>query len=152
MRIGIIDNLVSKLRGIFGRTALANTFKGHTPPSAPKEACYGRRNNEQKNRPVRVLSPPPGKSVLGPAFIPPQAYHHVTRQTCRAYLRAVAFAQLTKKYPHIPRRYRRKYARLNAHLEYQIMMRDRAKQIPEQEELAAARMAPAELEPITSVT
>lgn len=47
-----------------------------------------------------------------------EEYHHVSRQTCRAYLRALWFNKISKEQPHLTRRDRRRIARVLSKLEY----------------------------------
>jgi hypothetical protein len=64
------------------------------------------------------------KTIKGPAFVPRAEFHHTSRQTCRAYLRDVFFAQFSKQYPNAKRAQRRRVARLAATAEYRRMMGD----------------------------
>lgn len=46
------------------------------------------------------------------------AFHHVSRQACRAYLRALWFNKISKEQPQLSRRDRRRVSRVFACLEY----------------------------------
>jgi hypothetical protein len=59
-----------------------------------------------------------GRGIFGPAAIPDAAYHYVSRQTCRAYLRACWLVQVSRDNPNMSRRERRKSASLFARLQY----------------------------------
>ena len=72
--------------------------------------------------------------IFGPVFLVPREDHHVSRQTCRAYLRNIFFAQLSKDFPTASRQQRRRIARLQTSLEYRQMMRDKTNQVSEFDE------------------
>jgi hypothetical protein len=78
-----------------------------------------------------------GSGIRGPAFIPSREFHHVSRQTCRAALRGLAFAAVSKQYPNFSRRTRRAVARIEAKMEYLRMMADPTNAIPDEEARAA---------------
>jgi hypothetical protein len=71
------------------------------------------------------------RTIKGPAFVPSAEYHHTSRQTCRAYLRGLFFAQLSQQYPGAPRAQRRRVARMAASAEYRRMVGDVTNRIPD---------------------
>lgn len=47
-----------------------------------------------------------------------EEFHHVSRQTCRAYLRALWFNKISKEQPQLSRRDRRRVSRVFSKIEY----------------------------------
>jgi hypothetical protein len=59
--------------------------------------------------------------IRGPVFVPTAEFAHVSRQTCRARLRGLFFAQFSEKFPNASRRQRRRVSRIAAQHEYRVM-------------------------------
>lgn len=86
------------------------THKGQDlPPAAPVHMIR-----------LRASSRP----IFGPVFDVPREHHHLSRETCRHYLRTRFFAAVSQGNPLMSRRDRRRHARLFAKLEYRRMMQD----------------------------
>lgn len=78
-----------------------------------------------------------GRSFFGPVGSLSGEYSHVSRQTCRAYLRALAFRTISQQQPLWSRRDRRRYSRAAAGLEYIRMMEDKTNMVENEKELLA---------------
>lgn len=81
-----------------------------------------------------------GRPIFGPATTTDRAEHHLSRQTCRAYLRSRFFAAVSEGNKLMSRRDRRRAGRLFAKLEYRRMMADPTNAIDPQEEALFKRL------------
>lgn len=87
---------------------------------------------------VKIWRRDDGGPIFGPVCIPDRANHHLTRQSCRHYLRAIAFQSISRQAPLMSRRDRRRWARAAAGIEYLDMMRDTTNLVANERELATA--------------
>lgn len=114
---------------VFSRVkkAVVGMFGGRLKKHGEQPTVTERRNgklNFNAPRSVKVWRREDGKPIFGPAIQAERAGHHITRQTCRYYLRARFFAGVSQGNPLMSRRDRRRYSRVLAALEYRRMMTD----------------------------
>lgn len=69
-------------------------------------------------RKIRIMRPPDGGGIFGPAFGPSEDWAHESRQVRRANLFILAFQHLSRMYPGESRRTRRYLARQRANFQY----------------------------------
>jgi hypothetical protein len=118
------------------RTFLGNLF-GQYRESNPVKAAKRSLNPPHIGHTITLWNPS-GKSFFGPVGVPTGEYAWVSRQTCRARLRAVMFQTVSQRQPLWSRRTRRRWMRAAASLEYSVMMRDTTNMIPNEKELINA--------------
>jgi hypothetical protein len=132
MRIGILGRFIKMAHAI--ASVFDNRIKSAEGPISSDGAHKRRKGKLHFKQPkafkARFL-PSTGRSIRGPVFLPAKEDHHVSRQTCRARLRALFFGQFSVQFTTAPRRQRRRLARLAASLEYRRMMNDTTNRIPD---------------------
>ena len=108
---------------------LKDAFRKKQKPEPKRTPNY--LDNPLARHTIR-FRPSGAKPWLGPAFLARSEFHYVSRQTCRAALRAIQFQNVTARLgPTVSRRERRKYASVLARLEYRRMMADGVNAIPD---------------------
>lgn len=85
-----------------------------------------------------------GRPLFGPAFDVPREHHHLSRETCRHYLRTRFFAAVSQGSPLMSRRERRRMARIFTCLEYRRMMQDPTNVVDPEMEALYRRMSEAQ--------
>lgn len=136
-------NIFSRLKN-----AVVGAFGGTLKRTDERPAVHERRNGK-----LDFQAPPHmvklwhnnGRPFFGPSTPTERADHHVSRQTCRAYLRARMFAGVSQGNPLMSRRERRHFSRLFACLEYRRMMTDETNAIPDEAERIYRDMTKQEL-------
>lgn len=135
---------------IFSRikNAVTGVFGGALKRNAERPSVHETRNGKL------IFQAPPrmitiwsngGRPIFGPSVQSEREDHHLSRQTCRAYLRNRMFASVSQGNPLMPRRERRRFARLFACLEYRRMMTDGTNAIPDEAERIYRDMTAEEL-------
>lgn len=119
------------------RTFLGNLFGQYREPN-PIKAAKRSLNPPHIQHLITLWRLAKGKYFFGPVGVPSGAYAWVSRQTCRARLRALMFQSISRQDPMMPRRWRRRWARAAASLEYMQMMQDGTNCIPAEQEHARA--------------
>lgn len=136
-------NIFSRLKN-----AVSGVFGGKVKRTDARPSVHEKRDGKM------VFQAPPryikiwhngGRPFFGPSVQSERANHHVSRQTCRAYLRNRMFGSVSAGNPLMSRRDRRRYARLFACLEYRRMMSDDANAIPDEAERIYRTMTREEL-------
>lgn len=138
---------------IFSRVknAVVGMLGGALKRQSEKPTVHERRNGKLDfHAPPRMFRLRTSSSgpVKGPAFLPPTEGHHVSRQTCRAALRAIQFHHVStlEGTRRMSRKDRRRLARLFACLEYRRMMQDDTNAIPADEAALYRHMTKLQLE------
>lgn len=73
-----------------------------------------------------------GRPFFGPVVPADRAFHHLSRQSCRHYLRVTCFAFVSQQNPLMSRRDRRRLSRVLACLEYRNTMADKTNLVDEE--------------------
>lgn len=125
--------IAAKIKDLVQRQNKQDEHKPHAPKAGHVPA------RKLKNlRTVKLAFLSGGrKYFFGPVFPPSRENHHASRQTCRAYLRGLFFAQASARHPEWDRRTRREFARFAAKHEYRVMMNDITNRIPDSDAAVA---------------
>jgi hypothetical protein len=104
-----------------GKAAIARLFSQDKPE--PHSAAARKTLPETVAHMIRLWTPK-GTHFFGPAARPDRDYSHVSRQSCRHFLRGLWFAKVSEMHPLMSRRDRRRLSRIYACLEYRETVRE----------------------------
>lgn len=137
---------------IFNRAKAAILLAGNSMASVVVHALRGKADGS-----AAPVKPEPAKAFqhfirfrvskgrcFGPAFDVPREHHHLSRETCRHYLRTRFFAAVSQGSPLMSRRERRRMARIFTCLEYRRMMQDPTNVVDPEMEALYRRMSEAQ--------
>lgn len=139
--MNIFSRVKNAVVGLFGG------FGNRAERPGVHERRNGKLDFQAKPRLIKFYAVGKGQSFYGPVGLPDSANHWVSRQTCRAMLRALAFHRVSESVvaerragrgrdvEQWTRRDRRRLARLSAKLEYRSLMQDKTNLIENEAEL-----------------